>query len=587
MYYYIRTSSWNLLESFVSESISPFSFYQDRGYGNNLSRYIDGTNERTDYLILSTKEIKGDYVLKVNDEILDKSSIVPVKNCKGVYTYGKTIYYKKGAVTFLFSSKDSIDAFISESQILFEVKCVCKYQSDFIVNKGKVYPLPTDKITNTISFNRYEYVAQDGVYDKLKGAIVAYTHAIALSASPEEQHLISLLRELKNSFAGLNTQIMVSGVAVSDENKYVLLVEKVKDVYCRTVEKQTNLFDILLQQFYEIVKLARARAVELSKNEQVCSKIRIKELQARMGRLESELHDIEFSDGVSDLVEELNSIKIQERKNGAKKGKKREYFKEGTREFERKKYLKNEIEKRKDNNGEYKSIKKNISNIKQQITSIEKGVTVYDTTLGALFVRVSDIMNDLVGKAKVSCEICNRVDYECMSLKNSKLYVDACVSVEEKVFLNIIINEALKNEKRVLSDEVVLNLIVESANQYKCMECASSENGKMILDTLREFWAYKHNQRASFSIPDKLIAIKSLMSFFVKPFGFDQMERYAQNKGIERMEFGFMLRGALIGFIAIPKTFTDALYTNKDLYMPLDEYLAVIHRQVEEQFCFD
>lgn len=81
MYYYIRTSSWNLLESFVSESISPFSFYQDRGYGNNLSRYIDGTNERTDYLILSTKEIKGDYVLKVNDEILDKSSIVPVKNC--------------------------------------------------------------------------------------------------------------------------------------------------------------------------------------------------------------------------------------------------------------------------------------------------------------------------------------------------------------------------------------------------------------------------------------------------------------------------------------------------------------------------
>ena len=40
MFYYIGINSWNLLESFVSESISPFSFYQVRGYGNNLSRYI-------------------------------------------------------------------------------------------------------------------------------------------------------------------------------------------------------------------------------------------------------------------------------------------------------------------------------------------------------------------------------------------------------------------------------------------------------------------------------------------------------------------------------------------------------------------
>ena len=60
MFYYISTNSWNLLESFVSESISPFSFYQVRGYGNNLSRYLDGTNERANYLILSTKEINGD-----------------------------------------------------------------------------------------------------------------------------------------------------------------------------------------------------------------------------------------------------------------------------------------------------------------------------------------------------------------------------------------------------------------------------------------------------------------------------------------------------------------------------------------------
>ena len=85
-----------------------------------MSRYLDGTNERANYLILSTKEINGDYVLRVNDEILDKSNIAPVKNSKTLFTYNKTIYYKKGAVAFLFSSRDLLESLVAESQILFE-----------------------------------------------------------------------------------------------------------------------------------------------------------------------------------------------------------------------------------------------------------------------------------------------------------------------------------------------------------------------------------------------------------------------------------------------------------------------------------
>ena len=56
-----------------------------------MSRYLDGTNERANYLILSTKEINGDYVLKVNDEILDKSNIAPVKSSKTLFKYNKKI----------------------------------------------------------------------------------------------------------------------------------------------------------------------------------------------------------------------------------------------------------------------------------------------------------------------------------------------------------------------------------------------------------------------------------------------------------------------------------------------------------------
>jgi hypothetical protein len=60
-------------------------------------------------------------------------------------------------------------------------------------------------------------------------------------------------------------------------------------------------------------------------------------------------------------------------------------------------------------------------------------------------------------------------------------------------------------------------------------------------------------------------------------------DRYAQNRGIDSKEYGYMLRGALIGYTAFPKTFTDALYTNTDIYIPMDEYLTAIHKQVETQ----
>lgn len=141
--------------------------------------------------------------------------------------------------------------------------------------------------------------------------------------------------------------------------------------------------------------------------------------------------------------------------------------------------------------------------------------------------------------------------------------------------------------QRVLSDDVISNLIVGSTSKFKRLESANTEKGMQILDTLHEFLAYKHNQCSSFSIPENLIVLKSLMAFFIKPFGFDQIERYAQNKGIESKVYGFMLRGALIGYAAFPKTFTDALYANKDIYIPMDEYLTAIHKQVETQYSCD
>ena len=72
MQYYINVTSWNLLESFVTESLSPFAFYQNRNFGNNLSRYLDKSNEKTNFLILSTKDRGGDYVIIARQYFIKK-----------------------------------------------------------------------------------------------------------------------------------------------------------------------------------------------------------------------------------------------------------------------------------------------------------------------------------------------------------------------------------------------------------------------------------------------------------------------------------------------------------------------------------
>ena len=181
----ISRDSWNLLESFVTESLSPFAFYGKRNFGNNLSRYISGANDKVNYLVLSTKDNGGDYSIELDDSILDKSCVKPVKNLRTLFVYGKTIYYKVGCVKFRFSSQDLLDSFIAESKILFEVKCIDKFLPDFVVKnvKEKKASATLRKLGESFSFEQYQYIANDNRFNLLKGAIVGYVRGGDSSAS--------------------------------------------------------------------------------------------------------------------------------------------------------------------------------------------------------------------------------------------------------------------------------------------------------------------------------------------------------------------------------------------------------------------
>ena len=587
MQYYINVTSWNLLESFVTESLSPFAFYQKRNFGNNLSRYLDKANEKTNYLILSTKDQGGDYVIKIDENLLDPFCLFPMRKSKTLFIYSKTIFYKKGSVMFRFSSEDLRDSLIAESQILSEVKCIEKYSSDFFVEFVKqedTKGLSKRNGDNPFSFQQDEFIGQDNIYNKVKGAIVSYVRGASSSVNGDMQALTIKTTDLKNDFAGLNTSIMVNECSVSNTNNFIRLIKECKDLYLRTIKKQTNLFDIIEQQFYEITKLASKRETEISNFYNLDKKGRENSLLREKENLENKLFSIESETELAKLKEELELIKAEEKERGKLYGKSRKYYEKGTGKYNRKRFLNFEIKRFEESHEEYPSLKKRIADVRQQLSSLTNVPTTYDAAISALFVRISDIINDVLRNIKSNIKLTSEIDYSVLSMSEIS-YLNVAIpncSKAELDFLNVTLREIFLLGNSNISEAYILNLIVAAATAFKSLPAAITKEGQAIIGTLQTYWKYKNNRVAGFEIPYNLPVFSSMMAFFVKPFGFDQMERFMQNRGINYKQYGFMLWGCAIGYASLPKTFTNLLYSN-DIYNKMDDYLFLVHRNIELQ----
>jgi len=576
MKYYINVTSWNLLESFVTESVSPYSFYEDRDFGNNLSRCIDAQNEKTNYLVLSAKDRGGDYIIIVDESLLDPSCMTPIKKSKTLFTYGKTIFYKKGAVSFRFSSENSLNALVAESQILFEVKCVEKYLSDFHVKMTK-RGASAVKGDNPLSFQRNEYVWQDNCYDKVKGAIVGFVRGIASNTDEVTRLLITRLKGLKNSFTSLNTSIMVNGDAVADTDVFVRSIMECKNLFLTKTSTTTNLFDILAQQFHEVAKVALLRKEHADFGR---SKKEREKLLKEKDLLEKRLSKVEA--GLLDLRQQLDEIKTEEKRMGEIQGKVRVYFKKGSEEYERKKALKFEIKKLKSEHG---ILAQKIADVKRQLGDLTNSSIKYDAAISALFARISDIMNDLLRNIGLHSERepSSELDFSIFGLDrlpNISLNVPKCSKAELDYF-NAALAHILSTKRRDLSDAYILELMEASASAFKSSPSSNTEEGRTIVETLRTYWKYKHNRACAFDIPQNLPVFRSVMAFFIKPYGFDQMERYMQNRDIANKQYCFTLWGAAMGYAALPKTFTNLLYNNENTYREMDDYLLHVHSNLE------
>ena len=569
MQYYIEISSWNLLESFVTESISPFSFYSERNFGNNLSRYLSGEKEKSNYLILSTQDFGGDITLIVDETLIDKTYLRPIKKftANPVYTYPKTIYYRKGFVKIRFSDSKLKDSLIAESQILLEVKSLDKFVSDFYVKNKSIENRPTISNLKEEAFllERQSFLDYDIKYNKIKGALVGYTRGQYTTSDNTTLELQNNLRDIKNSFGGMNTQIMMSDVF--DENSDLSeRIKSCKELFFKTVGV-SNSFDVLLDQYKEVVNLAKMRSDEKKK---LYDKQKKDNLLKEKTNIEDCISRIEESYNIIEVRKELDSIKALEKANGERIGKSRLYFKKDTVEYERKQQLKIIIEEFENGNAEYIQYRNRLYQIDQELNDDSNK---YDNILSAIFIRISDILNDLIKNAS-SLANGGIVDLSHVSILDS-LFLSSNPDDSEICYFNILLNCILNKTAKQLSEHSVLLVLEESAKMFKSTPLSNNSSGKMILNTLREYWSYKNQRVDSFSIPESMPVLQSIMSFFVKPLGFEQIERYMMIKKFSSKAYAFMLWGAWIGFADMPKTFTNVLYQD-------DEVNSLIDNKLEE-----
>ena len=573
------------METFTTESLSPHIFYLKRAFGNDLTRYISKDGELFNNLVLYKEEPLSQFAIELDDSLFDKSLLAEYKKGE-TFLYPKTVYYQKGKVRFRFKNQDSIKAFIAESKIIFEVKTIDKYSSDFFIETDTPTKAPSISGNDSFPFDINEYMLVDNLFNSVKGGIVSYLCGLKTSTSLENQSLILSLTSLKNMIAGLNTVVMMGEENVIDYSQYKISLLKTKNEFLRSPFKsKINLFEVLKHILDEIISLSTLRLEKVAEQKSPSYKLEIERLKKKKAEYEDLLYKLEDSN-IGKIKEELNSIKEQEAKMGELEGKKRKFFPKGSHEYERKKELKAQINKYKEENSEYKTAFREYKSIEASLSYSVIGVTQYDATISSLFIRFSDNINDILKLLKLSLvKDSKETDLfpNLSVLKNDIKIEIENASLEEIVLYNIIFHLIVfnSNEKHnVISDSKIVELVERAGKEFGENEISKSEVGNQIMNTLRTFWMYKKQKTDSFDIPTDLPLLQAIMSFFIKPRGFDQIDRFMLNRGYQLKKYAYMLWGAIVGYASIPKTLTNIINDNikEDL---LDSYLSSIYKSLE------
>lgn len=207
MKYYIPTSSLNFNNILSTESLSPKSFYERRGFG--YSRWFPVEENSIEYLTLlydtphmfeRPKSDMEDHPMLIEIDVDDEFP----KVTDGVYYTDKTIYLNPWQTKFIFFTEKDKTTALSLSDSSLETKLVRLYQKKISVQQFEdTYPIvPKDSITIPAS-DIDSLVEEDYVINKMKGLLYGYYIGANLSSTKKNVQKLDALREIQNIFSSV------------------------------------------------------------------------------------------------------------------------------------------------------------------------------------------------------------------------------------------------------------------------------------------------------------------------------------------------------------------------------------------------
>lgn len=206
MKYYIPTSSLNFNNILSTESISPKSFYERRGFG--YSRWFTVEENSIEHLTILYD--KPHMFERPQSDIEDHPMLIEIdvddefsKLADGVFYTERTIYLNPWQTKFVFFTEKDKTTALSLSDSSLETKLVRLYQKKIYVHQFEgSYPiLQKDSIAPIGDID--SLVEEDYVINKMKGLLYGYYIGANLSSTKENVQKLDALREIQNIFSSI------------------------------------------------------------------------------------------------------------------------------------------------------------------------------------------------------------------------------------------------------------------------------------------------------------------------------------------------------------------------------------------------
>lgn len=222
--YYIPTSTLNFNNILSSESISPKTFYEKRGFGYSRWQTIP-ENDNENAIMLYYKAFSFN---RPASDVEDHPMLIEIQTddtlksvADGVYYCDHTIYLSPWRTRFIFFNEHDRDVALSLSESSLETKMLRLYRQRLSVEQ---YPeIEWASGNYEIPLNE-QGIEHDKRINKMKGLLYGYYIGALLSTTPSIVHKHNVLQELQNIFsAALSSDDHTPTIKQEMQIRYLLI----------------------------------------------------------------------------------------------------------------------------------------------------------------------------------------------------------------------------------------------------------------------------------------------------------------------------------------------------------------------------